>query len=259
MLPAIIADLPAYLTPPSPREAGTSSTHNAGFGPSARVSLTREQALALSSNEPGQGLYGPNGRFVEAAAKREPDASTKGAREADTRAEEQAADSHKTAPVAQAADAKRNQAAAAPTSAPHSTGESTQVDVPTDAAANTGNASARSGADPQAPEPPAPSSDSDAARQATRDLSLAEFDAAIPPAAREELRALADRVTRRTNGADLTADDYRQLSRLYDVLGRYDKATDALTKAQELESYGGADESEEAEASRELEAALAGD
>lgn len=69
-----------------------------------------------------------------------------------------------------------------------------------------------------------------------RDLTLAEVDAAVPPAARAELRELADRLSRRTENGGLEADDLRQLAKLMERVGRYEDARVAEAKAGELES-----------------------
>lgn len=69
-----------------------------------------------------------------------------------------------------------------------------------------------------------------------RDLTLAEVDAAVPPAARAELRELADRLSRHSENSRLQADDYRQLAKLMERVGRYEDARVAEAKAGELES-----------------------
>lgn len=68
-----------------------------------------------------------------------------------------------------------------------------------------------------------------------RNLSLAEADAAVPPAAREELRELVDRVYRRSQSGNLDVKEYRRLAQLMERIGRYEDAQVAETKAQELE------------------------
>ena len=72
--------------------------------------------------------------------------------------------------------------------------------------------------------------------ESQRDLTLAEVDAAVPPAARAELRELADRLSRRAGNGGLEADDLRQLAKLMERVGRYEDARVAEAKAGELES-----------------------
>jgi hypothetical protein len=72
--------------------------------------------------------------------------------------------------------------------------------------------------------------------ESQRDLTLAEVDAAVPPAARAELRELADRLSRRSGNGGLEADDLRQLAKLMERVGRYEDARVAEAKAGELES-----------------------
>lgn len=156
MLPSISAELPAYLVPPSSREAGTNDASNqsgAEQGPD-RVELSVDRAIDAQSKSPDRGLYGADGRFV---------ASTSAAGEhANTR------------PSRQNSDDRRN-------------------------------------------------------------LTLEEIDAVVPPAAREELRALADRVERQKTAKDLTSTDYRRISELMERVGRHAEARDALDRAMELE------------------------
>ncbi len=71
-----------------------------------------------------------------------------------------------------------------------------------------------------------------------RDLGLSDFDATIPPAAKEELRSLADRIERKVGGASLEAREYRQMAELMSRVGRHDEAMAALAKAEELEKRG---------------------
>lgn len=156
MLPSISAELPAYLVPPSSREAGTndaSSQTGAEQGPD-RVELSVDRAIDAQSKAPDRGLYGADGRFV---------ASSSGAGEhGDTRSSRQNSEDR-------------------------------------------------------------------------RNLTLEEIDAVVPPAAREELRALADRVERQKSAKDLTSSDYRRISELMERVGRHAEARDALDRAMELE------------------------
>ncbi|MBK8269042.1 MAG: hypothetical protein IPK83_12335 [Planctomycetes bacterium] len=77
-----------------------------------------------------------------------------------------------------------------------------------------------------------------AGRQNGRELTLAEFDAVVPPAAREELRALADRVNEQASTQSLEPKDYMLISDLMMRVGRYTEALDAERRAAELEEPG---------------------
>ncbi len=76
MLPAVSAELPAYLVPPavnaSPRTANTAQ----GYGPAAVAEISADAVRAAQSRRPGVGLYGPNGRFIESTAGRHAGART---------------------------------------------------------------------------------------------------------------------------------------------------------------------------------------
>lgn len=234
MLPAISADLPAYLVPPSSREVDSAAAQNAGFGPSAEVSLSAEQALARNSAQPGRVEYGRDGRFVETAARRDLEGQPAGdqppaaARRGEGRP---GADIQATSGETRASATRED-----------SRGEEPSTARETGRDASRAASLLHSAAD---------------STQETRDLSLKEFDAAIPPAAREELRALAERVSRRAHSASLSADDYRQLSRLFERLGRYDQSFDALARAEELERGGSDDRLARSEDSRESALAAA--
>lgn len=67
-----------------------------------------------------------------------------------------------------------------------------------------------------------------------RDLTLEEVDAAVPPAAREELRALADRVNRRSQSKELPADEYKKIADLMERIGRHEDAQVARKRAEDL-------------------------
>jgi len=193
MLPAISADLPALQLPPSNKDAGQPLKTTGGFGPSAQVELSSQQALQAQSNNPSLGLYGADGRFVESAARRELTQTNRD----DT-----------------------------PPRADLLTGETTS-DRPA-----------------QTDRPPRQEEDlkqellkaATEVRSRSRDLSLAEFDAAVPPAAREELRALADRIDRRAYTQPLEPRDYRRISELLDRVGRYSDSQEALKRAEDLEA-----------------------
>jgi len=185
MLPAISADLPVYLTPPSDKEAGRQTTTDAGFGPSTRVDFSKDKAVAAQSTKPGNGLYGADGQFVESAAHRDDAApQTPGGME-------------------KTAVAKTSRAASATESSP---GLLSNSDVP--------------------------------AAAGSRDLSIDSFNSALPPAATEELRSLADRVERRAAEQELSSRDYRQVAELMERVGRHHeakRAADAADAARALE------------------------
>ena len=193
MLPAISADLPALLVPPSNKDAGQPLKTSDAFGPSARVELSPQQAVQAQSNNPSSGLYGADGQFVESAGRRE---ITQTGRD-------------DTPPAA-----------------------SRQTDKATDSRAEQTARAARGNGDVKQTLLKAATD----VRSQPRDLSLAEFDAAVPPAAREELRALADRVERRATTQSFEPRDYKRLSELLDRVGRFGDAKQALDRAEELEA-----------------------
>jgi hypothetical protein len=175
MLPAISADLPAYLIPPKTGGEGRQTgTDKSDFGPAARVDVSK--AAAAQSQDPNQGLYGPDGQFVETAARRETE-------------------------------------------------------------------------DRPAAKDPA---------QGTRhrDLVLSDVDAIIPPAASEELRALADHVSRKAEEYDRGPREHKRVADLMTRVGRHHDAVEAMARARELEEAGRAEPSDEASsaASSRLEA-----
>jgi hypothetical protein len=134
-----------------------------------KLDLSTDQAVDAQTKAPGNGLYGPDGRFVESSARRELNAHC---------------------------EAERR-----------------------------------------------------------RDLVLAGFDSIIPPAAREELLALADRVQQAAVGRRTDPRQLRQIARLMDMVGRYDEANRALVEAEELEHA--AEDEPSAESPRPLDAARA--
>ena len=194
MLPAISADLPALLVPPSNKDAGQPLKTSDEFGPSARVELSPQKAVQAQSNNPSSGLYGADGRFVESAARRQ----VRQTNREDTPA----------APANRETDETTNNRAAQSNRPPRSKEDlkQTLLTAATDV------------------------------RSRSRDLSLAEFDAAVPPAAREELRALADRVSRRAANQSLEPNDYKRISELLDRVGRFADAKQALDRAHKLEA-----------------------
>ena len=71
MLPAISADLPVYLVPPKARPEDRTQGADSGFGPDTRVDVRKRGGEAAPEhNDTSIGLYGPDGQFVEAAARR---------------------------------------------------------------------------------------------------------------------------------------------------------------------------------------------
>ncbi len=174
MLPAISADLPAYLLPPSRGGDGRrTETDESQFGPATRVEVSSAEAIAVQSHQPATGLYGPDGQFVETAGRRETQ---------DRPADDQAV----------------------------------QADVESQVRAELSSERA-----------------DDAER--SRDLNLADFDAIIPPAMREELDDLANRVADDSQDDDLRRADYQKIADLMTRIGRHDEAMRALAKADELE------------------------
>ena len=70
MLPAVSAELPAYLVPQTTRPVSRSVDAGSTFGPAAVAELSVDQARAAQSRRPGVGLYGPDGRFIEPTSER---------------------------------------------------------------------------------------------------------------------------------------------------------------------------------------------
>lgn len=258
MLPAVSADLPAALIPPSGRAVGQTPVDEGGFGPATRVAFSTERAIQGQSNEPGNGVYGPNGRFVENASRRDA-----GRARRDEPAPAAGPSDRPGEPAASAgAKAVSNAAAAAPRAdADESAGAARKPDVEPSSAdrdeSETATASRTSApvevrtpdqpaardirrgtltADKQGrdTEPPVLRVEGEEPER-LRDLALAEFDAVVPPAAREELAALADRVNQRADSRTLDSDDYRLISDLMARLGRFAEANDAIERARELE------------------------
>lgn len=75
-------------------------------------------------------------------------------------------------------------------------------------------------------------------RAEQRDLSLTEFDVAVPPAARAELLELASRISRRSGDASLSADDYVRIADLMERVGHFDQAQQARDRADSLRNGG---------------------
>jgi len=165
MLPAISADLPAYLLPQKAGGEGERPTTESSFGPAVRVRISANGSRAVEGQSPGTGLYGPDGQFVEAAARRESQGSGGGT-------------SNGGQPVL----------------------------------------SSPAGGD---------------ASQTPRELDLADFDSIIPPAVREELRALADRASRDLQSNEMQPQEYKQLAELMIRVGRYHEAVQAWNRADE--------------------------
>lgn len=160
MLPAISADLPAYLMPPTTTEESQGKTPDAN--PATKVDIRAVGAASEKAGEAGKGLYGPDGQYVEAAGGR-------------VDKQEVSSEGHPS---------------------PLKAGEKQD-----------GNG---------------------------RDISLEGFDAVIPPAAKEELMALADRASRRASTQELAPREYDRIARLMSSVGRYDEARVATTKAEDL-------------------------
>lgn len=179
MLPAISADLPAYLLPPKSGGDGERPTAESSFGPAVRVQISANGSHAAEGQAPGTGLYGPDGQFVEAASQRESQQGSGG---------------------------------------------------------GTSN-----GGQPVLSSP----AGSDAS-QTPRELDLADFDSIIPPAVREELRALADRASRDLQSNDMQPQEYKQLAELMIRVGRYHEAVQAWNRADE-QTYAAEGEDPEAE------------
>jgi len=184
MLPAVSASLPAYLVPPRsrPDDQTQKAESLSRFGPDARVDVAADGAAGADHAAPEPGLYGPNGKFVEAAGRRE------------VRLE--------------ARNVDRDEG-------PGDEVETTQ--------------------EPETAQ----------RRHDSRDLSLKEFDVTIPPAAREELKALADRVDRQTVAQTFDVKDYRRIETLMERLGRFDEAQRARARAESIQEQRAADPSSE--------------
>jgi len=197
MLPAISADLPAYLLPPtSGRDDRQTTTGESEFGPAVRVNVSSAEAIAAQSRRPGEGLYGPDGRFIEGAARRELENNAAQGKCAHT-------------------DARSEQT----TTSPHAEGVLPSSDSP---------------APMEGPKAGVLAAGNETATN-RRHIDLASLDAVIPPAARAELNDLADRVSRKSDIQNLGPDEYRQLADLMSRVGRYDKSMEAQAKADELE------------------------
>ena len=88
MLPAILSELPVYTLPPPHTGTRHDGATEDGFGPAATVEVRTDLPDALKDS----GLYGPDGQFVERAARRETDAArqrtrTESTTSADTRSD----------------------------------------------------------------------------------------------------------------------------------------------------------------------------
>ncbi len=175
MLPAISADLPAYLMPPTTTEESQGKTPDAN--PATKVDIRAVGAASEKAGEAGTGLYGPDGQYVEAAG-----------------------------------------------------GRVDKQEVSSDGRPSSLDAAEKT-------------------RGSNRDIPLEGYDAAIPPAAKEELMALADRASRRASQQELDPREYERIARLMSSIGRYDEARVATVKAEELQSETEASRSEEQEQS----------
>jgi len=202
MLPAISADLPAYLLPP---QAGQEArrTGSEDFGPATEVELSVDKAVTSQSTDPGTGIYGPDGRFVESAARRDVEDQPRGSESAGPPAAE-------TASAAPAAEVGSVEAASQPSEESPSDDEQPG----------------------SAPEMLSPDR-STAARD--RKLALDNFDSIIPPAAKEELRSLADRAERAAAQRKLDSEGYEEMADLMSRLGRHPDAARARAEAEAME------------------------
>jgi hypothetical protein len=197
MLPAISADLPAYLLPPSRGGDGRrTETDESQFGPAARVDVSSAEAVAVQSQQPATGLYGPDGQFVETAGRRETQ---------DRPADDQAARADVASQV-RSADPEPNQVVSEKV-APEPDRE-VRAEIATERADHA---------------------------ERSRDLRLAEFNTIIPPAMREELDSLANRVGDSSQDSNRRREDYQKIADLMTRIGRHDEAMRALAKADELE------------------------
>lgn len=213
MLPAISADLPAALIPPSGKATGQTTTDEAGFGPTTRVEFSTEQAIKGQSSEPGNSLYGPDGQFVENAGRRE--------------LPQTRFDDSPTPPVNENPSVEREPR-------PVKNDRDAAAVAPEDAVVT----SAQDRASRRAAETKPIAQAEVREESRTRNLDLADFDAVVPPAAREELIALADRVNKKATNHPLTSKDYKLITDLMTRIGRFREAHDALDKARELEEAG---------------------
>lgn len=171
MLPAVSANLPVYLLPPQGSGTERAVAMRSPFGPAARLELSGSASEAAARAGPANGLYGPDGQFVESAVRRE-----------------------------------------------------TNLNARSDGQTEAGRSHDRAG--------PRKTSHSEETRN--RDLSLSNADVAVPPAAREELVELIDRLKSREGSRHFDADDYKRIARLMERVGRYDDAAQARDRADEL-------------------------
>lgn len=242
MLPAISADLPAALIPPSRKETSQTTAEEPGFGPSSRVDFSTEQAIKGQSKEPGNSLYAADGQFVENAGRRKlpdsPPDESPAPPVREVRAEKPEAQPENNARNVEAETARR----ADTTSETPDEDEVATSAANTDAAARADVRRARNDSrDRVHAEARQAQEAADAEKARKRDLALSEFNAVVPPAAREELVALADRVNQRSTSRSLSSKDYKLISDLMVRVGRFSEANEAFEKATELENGGKAE------------------
>jgi len=242
MLPAISADLPAALIPPSRKASSQTTTEEPGFGPSSRLAFSTERAIKGQSKEPGSSLYGADGQFVENAGRRKLPESPPDESPAPPVREIRA-----DKPEAQPENDTRNVEAETARGSEETSETPDKDDVATsaagaDAPAKDDARTARNDSLDRIHEDQRQALKADNKDRArTRDLSLKEFNAVVPPAAREELVALAAQVNQRTTSRTLTSKDYKQISDLMARVGRFSEANEAFEKATELENGGKAE------------------
>lgn len=212
MLPAISANLPAYLVPPNPNGPTSETQESSRFGPAATVELSASGSAVAENAAPGAGLYGPNGQFVEAGARRN------------------TANQHSEKNPPTPTEGRTDQQ---PDSAPTAS-QQRPADEEQETAANR-NVQNESRSRRDAPRPPESTELAPPSEHEVRDLSIKEVDAVIPPAAREELRELADRIEKKSESQRLNAREYREIAQFFERVGRHDEARRARELATDLE------------------------
>lgn len=215
MLPAISSDLPAYLLPQKVGEGGR-QTHESAFGPAFRVDLSTDRAVTEASASPGNGLYGPNGQFVEASV------DVRSARQAPARSE----------PAAPAVAEQAEPVVAVAEEVEPAVVDAEEVEPAGENVAGTHPVTVEDvSLSPDQPRMLATGGSED-----ERELSLSDFESVVPPAARTELRELADNVGRLTDSDRLGPRELKQIADLMSRVGRHDYAKRALDRAAELEN-----------------------
>jgi hypothetical protein len=166
------------------------------------VELSVDEAVSSQSAAPGTGVYGPDGQFVESAARRDVQDQPRSSSSTDV-------------PEAQA---------------PAATSSNEPVDVqasPQD--------SDESSDDGQLGSTPEMLSTDRSQSARDRELALDNFDSIIPPAAKEELRSLADRAQRAAAQRKLDSEGYKEMADLMTRIGRHPDAARARAEAEDME------------------------